>query len=228
MGRKRKGVNTINEPYCLDYTLLVSRGYLLKGQGTSKETITWYKQGRIAEQAVIEAHCGPDPSKRYLTLSFCVSEPDGNLLVRKQIIELVEIESNLGKGTLTYFQCPVTGRKCRKLYKFEDGINWQCRAAFEERLYYPLQLCSKMNSYQARKILYDNLLEKARKGRFMISHKGKFTKRSLRIRGLVEKSNEMNYLMLSAAAMPLKLRRLFNETIDKLTAQEMLSIERDF
>jgi hypothetical protein len=46
-----------------------------------------------------------------------------------QHVKLIAKPSNLGKGTVWYFQCPKTGRLCRKLYCFQDS--------FLHRLAYP-------------------------------------------------------------------------------------------
>ena len=48
-------------------------------------------------------------------------------------IELVSVPSNLGKGSVFYFVCPVTRRRCRKLYLI--GKYFLSRFAFPSALY---------------------------------------------------------------------------------------------
>ncbi len=58
---------------------------------------------------------------------------------------LSSMPSNLGKGKIYYFICPVNGSRCRKLYFCGESGIWQSRTAFKTRLYYPYQLSSKYN-----------------------------------------------------------------------------------
>lgn len=65
---------------------------------------------------------------------------------RIQHIKVVFVPSNLGNGFNRYFVCPITKRKCKKIYLNEKRLIWFSRFGFIElgqRLYYPSQTESK-------------------------------------------------------------------------------------
>ena len=129
--------------------------------------------------------------------------------MQEVVLPITEVKSNLGKGNVLFFICPVTGRKCRKLYKTQTANIWQCRQAFKNRLYYPLQLCSRMQSYNEKYHAYSFWIYKHSERRLLSNHTGKPTKRHLLIKLIETKRAEMEFLALSPAAMPLSMRRLF-------------------
>src|SRR5271154_4889055 len=70
----------------------------------------------------------------------------------KYKVQLVSAPSNLGKGKVWYFQCPETGRLCRKLYG--AGEKFLHREAFHDCLYY---IQTKSRKQREMKKLYDQL-----------------------------------------------------------------------
>lgn len=65
-------------------------------------------------------------------------------------IYLITIPSNLGKGNILYFLCPVTGRRCRIFYKCYGSLIWKSRLAYHHRIYYHSQVCSKYDYHNIR------------------------------------------------------------------------------
>lgn len=55
-----------------------------------------------------------DGNEKHLTLTH-TSETEINITVNYRI-SMISIPSNIGKGFVTYFVCPSTGKHCRKLY----------------------------------------------------------------------------------------------------------------
>lgn len=68
---------------------------------------------------------------------------NGNLHNRyKQEIKITSIPSNLGKGLIYYFVCPITNNKCRKVYLNLDAGMFMSYSGFKKlghKLSYPLQ-----------------------------------------------------------------------------------------
>ena len=211
MGRHKKGISKINEMCCLDYSYLTK--YKLICNSSISNTLTWCKDGLIYDQIVLENINDVLSNKKQIKLTFCIAEADGNLLLKDQIIEFIEIDSNLGLGRITFFKCPITGQKCRKLYKAKNSTIWRCRNAFENRLYYPLQLCSKIQSYDAKLNAYTLWLNKHTEKRMVTRNRSKLTKRYLLVSSLKEKQFLMNDLRMTPLAMPIALRKLFPKAL---------------
>lgn len=74
-------------------------------------------------------------------LKYYFEEKEGNRYIDYKI-PLVKVPSNLGKGFRYYFQCPVTGKKCMKLYRPPWEDYFLHREAFQD-LRYEQQIKSK-------------------------------------------------------------------------------------
>jgi hypothetical protein len=78
-------------------------------------------------------------------------------------VYLEGIKSNLGKGTVYYFLCPVSNRKCRVLYLAYGSHYFKSRYAYRNRIYYNCESCSKRDYANTRywklQKKYDNLIK---------------------------------------------------------------------
>lgn len=105
-------------------------------------------------------------------------------------IQLITIPSNLGKGEILYFKCPITGKRARVLYKCYGSSIWKSREAYKNRIYYSSQISSKLyhptNEYFKLEKKIDKLIKKRKK----LHYKGKETKLSKRIYYLSQKKRE--------------------------------------
>lgn len=97
---------------------------------------------------------------------------------RRLVVGFEEIASNLGKGSLWYFVCPLTQKRCRKLY-FIAG-NFVHRAAYKH-VYYENQTMSRRSRERDRYVSSILRLNKMHDGFFekpmRISYGNKLTKR---------------------------------------------------
>ena len=104
-------------------------------------------------------------------------------------VYLTTIQSNLGKGDILYFICPVAGNNCRILYNCYGSTIWKSRDAYQNRIYYEDQLMSK--KYRPLKYIFiDKKLEELYNKKTKSHYRGKPTKIINRIDKLLNKSNE--------------------------------------
>lgn len=108
-------------------------------------------------------------------------------------LQIVSVPSNIGRGSLPYFLCPVTGKRCRKLYLI-DG-RFLHRKAFTG-CYYEKQTYSKRNRglNKVFEIYFgvDNLYEQIYSKYFKKKYAGKATKRYRRIMKRVNESDKIS------------------------------------
>lgn len=60
-------------------------------------------------------------------------------------VRIESVFSNLGKGNNYYFICPISGHRCKILYMGYGSNHFKCRKAYQNRIYYPCQLSSRLN-----------------------------------------------------------------------------------
>jgi hypothetical protein len=113
---------------------------------------------------------------------------------RKYRVRLVSIPSNLGKGRISYFLCPQTNKRCRKLYSI--GGYFLHREAFKGCMYesqikskYYRKLDRTFGAYLKIDQLYEQLYSK----HFKKYYSGKPTKRYLRILNQIENIKQIDY-----------------------------------
>ncbi len=132
MSRRATGKTTIYSIPGIDISYLKGNGAIVP-EKTITGTIGWVNNVSIGFESNLE-------NDSYIRLAYAC---DG--IEKDYKIVLASIPSNLGKGEIFYFVCPVNASRCRRLYWCEESGIWQSRTAFKERLYYPYQLSSKFN-----------------------------------------------------------------------------------
>ncbi len=107
-------------------------------------------------------------------------------------VQLISCPSNLGKGVVWYFLCPITGKRCRKLYLIDT--HFYNRSAFS-RCFYDCQIQSKryreldktLGAYYRVDELYQQLYKK----HFKKQYAGKPTKRYLKLTALIANATRL-------------------------------------
>lgn len=105
----------------------------------------------------------------------------------RQYLNFVQTPSNLNKGLIKHFQCPITDSLVRKLYLDPVNKKWKSREALKGRFFYLAQILSKKDRDIVRLASKVGQLEKLLNSKKYFTQKsGKETTRSKRIRKLVE------------------------------------------
>jgi len=168
-----------NEALQIHISKLKEWGYL-NTKLIKKGTITWSSNGE--KTASISITVNTYIEEPYIELDYKFNGDP-----RKYNVRLVSLPSNLGKGRIWYFLCPVTNKRCRKLYSI--GGYFLHREAFNGCMYESQTQSKKYRELDKTLGAYfktDELYEQLYKKHFKKYYKGKPTKRYLR---LIEKIN---------------------------------------
>jgi len=97
----------LNEVKTISITQLKKWGYLQADSKPKSGNITWSRNGIETSSIGITV----DMQQNCIELTYTVNgEP------RRCVIALVNAPANIGNGLLWLFECPETGKRCRKLY----------------------------------------------------------------------------------------------------------------
>ena len=142
----------------------------LESDSFKSGTITWSRAGEQTGSISIYSSMREEP---YIRLDYRANNEPVDYKVR-----LVSVPSNLGRGKIWYFVCPVTGKRCRKLYGV--GKYFLHRDAYPNAMY-ECQTYSKRGRMidKVCKIMYgsDELYEELYSKHFKTHYAGKPTKR---------------------------------------------------
>jgi len=143
---------------------------MLKPEMLLPNTLTWeWRHGKKASIFIWVSTLSPKP---YLELCYTIKEKKFNYKV-----DLVQVPSNLGVGMLWFFVCPITGKRCRKLY-FAQGY-FLHRAAFPQGMYSCQKKSKSVGFYDVLQTHHkiDKLNAEMEKKYFKSHYAGKPTKR---------------------------------------------------
>ena len=147
----------------------------------------------------------------YIRFIYTNTDREGNKTDKDYKISLVAVPSNLGKGEVLYFICPVTHRKCRILYCCYGSDIWKSRMAYQNRIYYNSQISSKRSYWNDRYWDYENKIEKLEaeniKRRKQYTYKGKPTKFALKMEKLNMLRDHYDNSRWMPESFPLSLRK---------------------
>lgn len=182
-------VHTFPRLYQEGTILRISRlkewGYLVAGKVQSG-SITWSRQGEKTASLNIQV----------FTLSYlykvCLDYTYKGQPVREEI-PLTFIPSNIGKGRIPYFVCPVTGKRCRHLYLYcgrfihREAVPG---AMYETQTYSHKNrvLCRLVDRCFGEDHAYQRLYKKG----FKKQYKGKPTKQYLRLQAMIKAGQGLN------------------------------------
>jgi hypothetical protein len=111
-----------------------------------------------------------------ITLIYTASNQTGLTENISYKINLIGVPSNLGKGNVYYFECPLTKRRCRILYLAYGSLVFKSRYAYNEPIYYEAQVCSKRDYANTRYWKLRKEFEKLSSKEFRIYYDRKHTR----------------------------------------------------
>ena len=146
----------------------------------------------------INFQCRMSKREKYLRLMYSVTARQGKRTEYDYKIEIDEVQSNLGKGTILYFLCPESGKRSRILISAYGEPRFINREHYEAkyglRLYYGCQKTSKPDYHNTRyfdlKRKVDKLDSELNKKHRNTHYRGRPTKDQIQ---LAKWKAEMNY-----------------------------------
>jgi hypothetical protein len=173
-----------NEVKTVSISFLIKNNYLKPNQWQSG-TITWSSNGNKTGSISIQVNTQSESP--YLLLDYKYNEAPISYTV-----QLVSALSNLGKGVVWFFICPLTGKRCRKLY-LADTYFYH-RSAFRGCMY-EKQTQSKKSRYLDKTLgLYfqtDQLYKQLYKKHFKKQYSGKPTKKYLKLTQQIKRAESI-------------------------------------
>jgi hypothetical protein len=184
MGRQSTLPTLFEEKKSISIKKLKEYGYL-NDLENKHGGLEWSRNGEVYSSIGIRSDIEEDYS--CIILDYTKSEQHF-----KYSIDLERVQSNLGKGTIFYFICPLTKKRCRKLYLIGD--HFAHRTAYQN-IYYEKQTYSKRSRDLDRFYTTFHASEKAQleidSKHFKKFYKGQPTKRYKRLFSIVQRC--MNY-----------------------------------
>lgn len=190
MGRYGNYPKTVEDCKTISISKLKEWKYLNYGKRSG--TINWSING--VETSSISIIVNFTENEKSIILSYKTNDKD---ICYKVYFE--SLPSNLGKGDIWYFVCPVTGKLCRKLY-FESNY-FLHRTAFKN-LVYSKQIESKKNrgllKIMEACFVSDEVYSELYKKYFKTHYNGKPTKRFLKLKTKIENSKKAPFYSLES------------------------------
>lgn len=203
MGRPYTGAATVYSSPRLELSRLKAAGYFTK-DAEVRGSWTWSNGEAVGITTVNKG------AEVHMVLSYTWTDPwTGKPEEIHQRIDMVSKPANLGRGTLLYFRCPSTGRLCRILYRAYHARTFRSRWGFSYRLYYPGQVCGKLDRWNTRYWDLERHMEGMKGKRKAGTYRGKATKRAKRREHLLSEWERMEELRWSPASFPKRLRAVF-------------------
>lgn len=200
MGRPSTGAATVYSSPRLELSRLKAAGYFTK-DAEVRGSWTWSNGDAVGITTVNRG------AEVHMVLSYTWTDPwMGKPENIRQRIDLVSKPANLGRGTVLYFRCPSTGRLCRILYRAYHARTFRSRWGFSYRLYYPGQVCGKLDRWNTRYWDVERHLDRMKGKRKAGSYRGKPTKRAERMERLFAEWIRTEELRWSPASFPRRLR----------------------
>lgn len=195
MGRNRTGTTT-GESLRIEMSHLLKKGFFSKGKIMSGE-FSWTNGSRIGIE------CRYTEKNQYIRLYYVHTNWQGEKTEHDYKIQVSFVPSNLGKGKVPYFICPVSGDRCRILYKAYGSPIWKSRGAYKYTVFYPSQVSSKLSMMNDEYWRLDKMIRKLEEQtRNQTHYNGKPTRRYNRLERLREKQRRADYLRFTPAYMP--------------------------
>ncbi len=200
MGRRSTGAYTTGEVKRIELSYLIKQGYLVKGKKTTG-ILSWTNN-----DSTISIDTYFYEGEKYIQLSYTSTNPkEGTKKLFNYKIDIVAIPSNLGNGEVLYFVCPVSGNRCRILYKAYNSDIWKSRDAYQNRIYYSLQQCSKLDRYNTKYWILEKRLTKHPMKRVYETYRGIASKTAIKNKRMWQEMERMDKLRWSPLGMPKKL-----------------------
>lgn len=204
MGRWSKGSCQTQEAAPLELSFLLRKGYFKKGQ-ERRGVLHWNIRGEpTGSISIVSSYF---ENEVWLRLIYKITDrTTGGVKEYDYKIYLEALRSNLGKGEVLYFVCPVSGERCRILYRAYGSPIWKSREAYKNRLYYTGQKCRKYSRDNERFFRTKEVLERLNTKRQTSTYKGKSTKRAIRMELLEKKYCYLNKKRMNPENFPKSVR----------------------
>jgi len=186
MGRYSTGAITTGEAQRIGISYLFKQGFISKGK-TIQGRLSWNNGSSIGFISELSE------GKQEIRLYYQNQKPTGEINDLDYRIQLSSIPSNLGRGLIWYFICPITGRKTRILYKCYGSLHFKSRRAYQNRIYYSSQIASKNNFHNERFFSLEREIQKLQLLIRKKHYQGKETKLQERIRKLEAEKEYHDY-----------------------------------
>lgn len=176
----------------------IELSYLFKNSYIKKDCeihsdLTWYNStGKKISTIQIVTHF--KRSQKFVTLKYSVSDGIDSSINVNYDIRLVSIPSNLGKGSIYYFECPFTLKKCRVLYLANGSHYFKSRFAYSNQILYKCQVCSKNNYAIERYWKLKDEFEKLSSKKIRKFYKGNLTRSYKRLVWIKKKLMYFDYV----------------------------------
>nr|WP_299168769.1 hypothetical protein [uncultured Allomuricauda sp.] len=176
MGRKSTGAYSTNRCRKLDLTWMVKTGIITRGAVTTGK-MSWSDGSEVLYVSKFTE------DDKFVRLNYIFSNGDGPGVELDYKIFIVGIPSNLGKGTVYYFECPESGKRARILYQAYGHNKYLHRdwyfQRYNKRIYYGCQISSKLDYHNDRFHELDrrvsNLEKELNQKHRKRTYKGKYT-----------------------------------------------------
>jgi hypothetical protein len=188
MGRNTTGAISVNECLFLKvnfYAKNIRNDYFSFAGSTSWNT-----------GASISFVLSKDEAGLFLELSYWKTENEEKESFNYRV-RIVSVLSNLGKGNVYYFICPISGNRCKILYMGYGSKYFKCRKAYQHRIYYPCQLSSRLNLSNDIYWRVERQLETLYPKHPKTHYKGEFTRPQKRIKKLEAKMDYHDNMRMS-------------------------------
>ncbi len=207
MGRWSTGAITHKEALRLELSHLVKAGYLVKG-ATTRGHYRWYCNGRESSNIVLISRWTEE--EKYIRLIYTTTDGHGEKYDYDYKIDLVTVPSNLGKGEVLYFLCPVSWKRCRVLYCAYGYHKWKSREAYQNRIFYESQTQSKLNRANSKYWELKKKVEAILQEKYLrLEYDGKPTKKALYLEKLKRERDFWDTERWKAYNMPKAVRGIF-------------------
>lgn len=203
MGRHNTGAWTTKESLRIELSYLIKSGFVKKGCSVSG-VLSWNTGSEIGIRTDLTSE------NMNIQLSYSTVDRHGKKTDTCYRIFLTAIPSNLGKGEVLYFLCPVSGKRCKVLYKAYGCDIWKSREAYQNRIYYPLQLSSQKSRFNDRYWQLESQLEKMSLLRKTSNYNGLPTRRALRMQGLQNAKERADEQRWSYYNLPVTIQKIIN------------------
>lgn len=192
------GAITTKEAMRLDISKLRKDGYLERGAQVTGY-LDWSNGASISFRTYYA-------QSAYIELAYKYHNE-----IKRYKIEIELLPSNLGTGWIPYFVCPARSTRTRTLYLTYGSSVFMSRQAYNKRLYYPAQLCSKYQRALTRYWETGEQIEKLETLRNQTHYNGKPTKRYQRYQRLKQRQAEASLQSWDPDYLPKSIREIVNE-----------------
>ena len=157
-------------------------GYVPYCKHLQSGSIEWSRNGKV--NSSISITC----KEKSIELSYSWRDEE-----IRYTISLESIRSNLGKGKVLYFVCPITKLRCRKLYLINGRFSHRTA---QGGAYYESQLRSKymrfLDTHYKDYFIVDKLYSEIQKKHFKKTYKGRLTKRYVKLKTRINHASRIS------------------------------------